>query len=279
MTGFRVLLLKELLEAWRTRRLQAMLILFVLIGIVSPLTARYLPEILRAALGSQFPSIPIPTPTAADAVDQLQKNLGQLGAFAAIVLAMGAVAAEKERGTAAFVLTKPATRGAFLGAKLVAQGVVLAVATVVAIALGWAYTAVLFGPPPLGGWVALAALSWLGLATWASITFLASTVSGSSAAAAGVGVVALIGISLVGVAADRRAVPADRPARTGPRAGHRLDRRARRRGAGDGDRRERRAGGRERDPRLALVPAPGALVLLPLAQQTTRCSAGGSDPC
>lgn len=199
MTGFRVLLLKELLEAWRTRRLQAVLVLFAVIGIVSPLTARYLPEILRAALGSQFPSIPIPTPTAADAVDQLQKNLGQLGAFAAIVLAMGAVAAEKERGTAAFILTKPASRGAFLGAKLVAQGVVLVVATVVAIALGWAYTAVLFEPPPLGGWVALAALSWLGLAAWASITFLASTVSGSSAAAAGVGVVALIGISLVGV--------------------------------------------------------------------------------
>jgi len=198
MTGFRVLLLKELMEAWRTRRLQAVLILFVVIGIVSPLTARYLPEILRAALGSQFPSIPIPTPTAADAVDQLQKNLGQLGAFAAIVLAMGAVAAEKERGTAAFILTKPATRGAFLGAKLVAQGVVLALATVVAIALGWAYTAVLFEPLPLGGWVALAALSWLGLAAWASITFLASTVSGSSAAAAGVGVVALIGVSLVG---------------------------------------------------------------------------------
>ncbi len=198
MTGFRVLLLKELLGAWRTRRLQAVLILFAVIGIVSPLTARYLPEILRAALGSQFPTIPIPTPAAADAVDQLQKNLGQLGAFAAIVLAMGAVAAEKERGTAAFVLTKPATRGAFLGAKLVAQGVVLAVATVVAIALGWAYTAVLFEPPPLGGWVALFALSWLGLAAWASITFLASTVSGSSAAAAGVGVVALIGVSLVG---------------------------------------------------------------------------------
>ncbi len=51
MSGFGVLVMKELLEAWRTRRLPA---------IASPLTARYLPEILKAALGSQL-TIPIPT--------------------------------------------------------------------------------------------------------------------------------------------------------------------------------------------------------------------------
>lgn len=197
MTGFGVLLRKELLEAWRTRRLPAVMGLFVVLGIISPLTARYLPEILKAALGSQL-TIPIPAPTVADAVLQVQKNLGQLGAFAAIVLAMGAVASEKERGTAAFILTKPASRGAFLGAKLAALGMVLALATLASIGIAWAYTAILFEPGPIGGWLALAVLAWLALAAWASITFLASTISGSSALAAGVGVVALIGLSLIG---------------------------------------------------------------------------------
>jgi ABC-2 type transport system permease protein len=197
MTGFRVLLYKELLESWRTRRLPAVMGLFVVLGIISPLTARFLPEILKAALGSQL-TVPIPVPTAADAVLQVQKNLGQLGAFAAIVLAMGAVAAEKERGTAAFILTKPASRGAFLGAKLAALGMVLALATLVSVGIAWAYTAILFEPGPIGGWVALAVLAWLALAAWTSITFLASTISGSSALAAGVGVVALIGLSLIG---------------------------------------------------------------------------------
>jgi ABC-2 type transport system permease protein len=197
MTGFRVLLLKELLESWRTRRLPAVVGLFIVLGIISPLTARYMPEILKAALGSQL-TVPVPIPTAADAILQVQKNLGQLGAFTAIVLAMGAVAAEKERGTAAFILTKPASRGAFLGAKLAALGLVLALATLVSVGIAWAYTAVLFEPGPIGGWVALAVLAWLALAAWSSITFLASTVSGSSALAAGVGVVALIGLSLIG---------------------------------------------------------------------------------
>jgi hypothetical protein len=40
-------------------------------------------------------------------------------------------------------------------------------------------------------------LSWLALLAWASLTFLASTVSRSAAAAAGIGFVALIGISIV----------------------------------------------------------------------------------
>ena len=196
MSAPAVLVRKELVEAWRTRHLPVVVILFVGIGILSPLTARYLPEILKAALGDQL-TIPVPTPTPADAVLQLQKNLGQLGAFAAIVLAIGAVATEKERGTAGFILTKPAGRGAFLGAKLIALGVVLGIGVLGAIAIGWVYTAILFEPQPVAGWVAFAVLAWLALSCWAAITFLASTVTGSTAAAAGVGVVALIGLSLV----------------------------------------------------------------------------------
>ncbi len=196
MSAAAVLVRKELLESWRTRRLPAVLIMFITIGLLSPLTAKYLPEIIKAALGDQI-TVPLPTPAAADSVLQLQKNLGQLGAFAAIVLAMNAVAGEKEHGTAAFLLTKPVRRGAFIGSKLVALGAVLALAVVGAIVVGWVYTAILFEPQPLAGWVALGVLSWLALAVWAAITFLASTVTGSAAAAAGVGIVALIVLSLV----------------------------------------------------------------------------------
>jgi ABC-2 type transport system permease protein len=196
MTGFGILLRKELLESWRTRRLPVVVGLFLFVGIMSPLTARYLPEILKAALGDQM-TVPVPTPVVGDAVLQLQKNLAQFGALTAIVLAMGAIASEKERGTAAFILTKPTTRASFLVAKLAALGAVLGLATAVAVAVAWVYTAVLFEPLAVGGWVALALLSWLGLMAWASITFLASTVTRSAAAAAGVGVIALLVLSIV----------------------------------------------------------------------------------
>jgi hypothetical protein len=83
MNGFGVLVRKELLESWRTRRLPVVAVLFVLVGVISPLTARYLPEILELSLGDQLP-IPSPVPTALDALSPLQKNLGQIGALAAI---------------------------------------------------------------------------------------------------------------------------------------------------------------------------------------------------
>jgi ABC-2 type transport system permease protein len=197
MAGFAVLLGKELLESWRTYRLVVVAGLFLLVGLSSPLLAKYLPEILAAAGGDQFSGLVIATPTAADAVDQLWKNLAQFGAFAAIILAMGAVATEKDRGTAAFVLSKSASRGAFLGAKVVAIAAVLGLSTALACVMGWIYTSILFEPPPLLGWVVMGALAWLGLCAWAAITFLGSTVTGSVAAAAGIGFVALLLLSIV----------------------------------------------------------------------------------
>jgi ABC-2 type transport system permease protein len=195
MSGVRVLVGKELREAWRTRRLPMVGLLFIVLGLMSPLAARYLPEILRAALGDQL-TVPIPTPVAADAVAQLQKNLGQLGALAAIALAMGAVAGELDRGTAALVLAQPVSRSAFLVAKLVAIALVLGLATLASVAVAWIYAALLFEPMPLGGWLALALLDWLALCAWAAFTFLASAATASTTAAAGLGFVAWIGVSI-----------------------------------------------------------------------------------
>jgi len=191
-----ILVRKELLESWRTYRLPVVAGLFLLVGLTSPLLARFLPEIIKAAGGDQLGTVQLPTPTTADAVDQLWKNLAQFGAFAAIILAMGAVATERDRGTAAFILSKTATRGAFLGAKAIAIGALLAVAVALATGVGWVYTAILFEPMPVGGWIALAILAWLGLGASVAITFLGSTVTGSAAAAAGIGFLALLVLSI-----------------------------------------------------------------------------------
>jgi ABC-2 type transport system permease protein len=197
MTGFRVLRHKEWLESWRTLRTPIVAGLFVLVGLISPLLAKYLPEIIKAAGGDQIPTLEIPTPILADALSQLWKNLAQFGAFAAIVLAMGSVSGELDRGTAAFVLSKTASRGAFLAAKVGVIAAVLGLSTILAVALAWCYTAVLFEPPSVPGSLVLAGLAWLGLCAWASITFLGSTVTGSSAAAAGIGFVGLLTLSIV----------------------------------------------------------------------------------
>jgi ABC-2 type transport system permease protein len=196
MSGGAILVRKELLESWRTMRLPIVGGLFLLVGLTSPLLAKFLPEIIKAAAGDQLSAIPIPTPVPADAVEQLWKNMAQFGAFAAIVLAMGSVATERDRGTAAFILSKTVSRDAFIAAKVVAIGAVLAVCVTLAVMVGWIYTTILFEPLPVVGWFALAFLAWLGLTAWAALTFLGSTVTGSAAAAAGIGFGALIILSI-----------------------------------------------------------------------------------
>ena len=196
MTGGVILLRKELLESWRTLRLPIVAGLFLLVGLTSPLLAKFLPEIIKAAAGDQLPSIPVPTPVATDAVTQTWKNLAQFGAFAAIILAMGAVSTERDRGTAAFVLSKTVSRGAFIASKVAAIGAILAICTGLAVAVAWVYAAILFEALPVGGWIALAGLAWLGLAAWAALTFLGSTITGSTAAAAGIGFGALVLLSI-----------------------------------------------------------------------------------
>jgi ABC-2 type transport system permease protein len=190
MSGFAVLLRKEVVEQWRTLRLPVMAVIFLVIGLGSPLLAEYTPDIVRAAAGPI--AIPIPTPTLADAIDQLTKNLTQFGAIAAVLLAMGSVAGEKESGTAAFVLTKPATRLAFLTAKFGGLVITLAAAVVASGAGAYFYTAVLFSTPSPGGFGAACLVLLLGLLVVAALTFLGSTLVRSSIPAAGIGLAAIV---------------------------------------------------------------------------------------
>lgn len=198
MEGYRILLRKELLELVRTLRLPVVLIVLALLGLLSPLFARYIREILEAVGGAEFQGA-IPDPVPRDAVIQLTRNLGQIGVLITILVTMGTVAGEKERGTAAFLLTKPIGRAAFLAAKLTAIGLLLAAATALAGALCWFYTAVLFEPLPFAGYAAAMALIWLSLTVFGAVTFAASVMARSALVAGGIGLAALLVAGLVSI--------------------------------------------------------------------------------
>jgi len=191
MQGFGLLLRKEVRELVRTMRLPVVLIVFAMLGLISPVFARYIREIVEAVGGAQFQGA-IPDPVARDAIAQLTKNVGQFGVLVAILLSMGSVAAEKDRGTAAFLMTKPLGRGAFLGAKVASIGSLLAIATMLAGVLCWTYTAILFEPLPIAGLIAAVGLVWLSLAVFAAVTFLASVMGPSALVAGGIGLASLM---------------------------------------------------------------------------------------
>jgi len=175
MRAYRVLLVKELAEQWRTGRLLVVAVIFLIFGLTSPILAKYTPDIVKLAASSV--AIHVPTPTIKDAVAQLVKNLSQLGVLVAILLAMGTVAGEKESGTAAFIIVKPVSRFAFLAAKFCGLALTMLGAVAVCGAAAYLYTVLLFATPSVV------------IAAW---TFLGSTLSRSAIPAAALGVVALI---------------------------------------------------------------------------------------
>ncbi|OIO92903.1 MAG: hypothetical protein AUK03_09075 [Anaerolineae bacterium CG2_30_64_16] len=193
--GFFVALRKELLEQWRSYRLLVVVIVFTVFGLLSPLIARFMVEFFKLLPnGEQIAQI-IPPPTVADAITQYLKNLSQSGVILALLLTMGAVAQEKDKGTAAMMLVKPLARGAFLGAKFAALSLTFALSIVLAGAGAYYYTLLLFQPLPLGGWLALNGLLLLFILVYVAVTLLCSTIARSPVVAAGLAValVALLG--------------------------------------------------------------------------------------
>lgn len=197
MTTLGVLLRKELVEQWRTMRMPSFVAVFFFLGIASPASARYMPKLLEALGGASFAAA-LPAPTIADAYAQLAKNVVQIGAFVVVIISMAIVSSERERGTLAFLLSKPIARASLLAGKLVGLGTTIAVGTLVAATTAYGYTALLFRPPG-AGFALLGLASFLCLLVFATITFAASVITGSAVAAGGIGIGALVIFGLLSI--------------------------------------------------------------------------------
>jgi ABC-2 type transport system permease protein len=182
---FRALLTKEFLEQRRTSKLWIFLAVFFIIGCISPLLAKYTPELLRS-----IPDIPpelaaiIPEPSLKDATDQYAKNTSQFGVLLVIVLTMSLIAQERERGTAAMLFSKPVKRSAFVLSKWLA-GLATVTASVILGSIACAiYTAILFGSLPIGAYLVFNLLLLLFLAVYLSVALLASALARNQGMAA-----------------------------------------------------------------------------------------------
>jgi ABC-2 type transport system permease protein len=113
-----------------------------------------------------------------------------------VLLAMGSVAGERERGTLGLVLSKPVSRTAFLASKFVGIAMVLGLGTILGVLATFLYSALLFGPTDPLAWAQVAMLLLLAVLVPAAITFLGSVLAGSSLGAAAIGIAGLVVLSL-----------------------------------------------------------------------------------
>lgn len=192
ITAFR----KEWMELVRTNRLLIAMVVLVLFGLTSPLLAKMVPQIMTLVPGGeQFAGI-IPTPTINDAVAQYIKNITQFGILLALLFGMGSMANEKDKGTAAMVLSKPMPRFSFLAAKLAAYAVLFTLSIAVSAAGCYYYTYVLFGKMEILAFLELNGLILIYILVYVALTVLFSTLTKTQyiAIGAGFGVLILFGI-------------------------------------------------------------------------------------
>jgi len=157
-----------------------------LFGLTSPLLAYFPPQMFKLIPGAEQFAGMIPLPTAKDAIDQYIKNITQFGFILAILLGMGAVVGEKERGTVSMILSKPMTRSAFVTGKLVAQVIVYLDGFLLAMLGGYFYIVILFGNYSFGDFALVTLFLVIWLVPFAAVTLLASVIGGSTGAAAGI---------------------------------------------------------------------------------------------
>lgn len=105
MNLFFSLIKKEALENVRTKRFLVMVILFLFIGLISPLTAKLTPVILEVILPENT-DIRMANPSEIDSWVQFFKNINQIGMFGMTILLSTQITNEFQKGTLINLLSK-----------------------------------------------------------------------------------------------------------------------------------------------------------------------------
>ncbi|AGG07093.1 MULTISPECIES: ABC transporter permease [Dehalococcoides] len=192
MNGLKVLFKKELREQLKTYKMLIVGIAFVFFGISTPLLLAYLPQIIEfSGQGADMP-INMPDPTPLMSMQEFGQTMLQVGVLICILITMGTISGEKEKGTAMLTLSKPVSRGAFVMSKYLALGMLVFVSMLLSAGLCYAYTLMLIGDfafiPFLGSTLLLTLFLLLCLA----VTLFFSSFFKSSLAAGGTALVLLI---------------------------------------------------------------------------------------
>lgn len=135
---------KEFTESMRTYKLLILLLVFLLFGMLSPLTAKLTPKLFEALMTDGI-QITVPEPTAFDSWTQFFKNVSQMGLLVLAILFSGMMANELNRGTLINVLTKGLRRSTVILSKFTAASVIWTIGYFLCFGVCYAYTAYFWG--------------------------------------------------------------------------------------------------------------------------------------
>lgn len=139
MRGLNAFLKKEFCEMIRTYKVLILGAVFFLLGVIGPLTAKYMPEIMEQFLPEGM-VLALETPRAIDSWMQFFKNVPQMGIVIVVIIFSGIMASEWSKGTLVLVLTKGLARKKVILAKFVTATVMWSAAYWFSFGISYGYT-------------------------------------------------------------------------------------------------------------------------------------------
>ncbi len=196
MRQWTVLFKKEWIEMTRNFKILWIPLVFILLGIMQPVTSYYLPEIIKAAgelpEGAVF-EIPVPTPQ--EVLVQTFGQYSQIGILVLVLAFMGIVAAEKNSGVSDIILVKPVSFANYITAKWVSITIMTLGSFLLGILVSWYYTGVLIGDVGFGELLKGSLVYGTWLVFLVTVTLLLSSLFKSNIFVAGMSLLVAIGLS------------------------------------------------------------------------------------
>jgi ABC-2 type transport system permease protein len=187
----------EWMRLVRTKRLAALLGVYVFFGLLGPLTTRYLGEILQRFGGNITVILPEPAP--ADGIAAFAGDAQQIGLLVAVVVGAGALTIDALPEMSIFLRSRVRAAGRLLWPRLVVSMLAAWVAFLAGLAAAWYETAVLLGGLPAGPLLAGAGYGLLYLAFTMTVVAAVAAHSRSVVMGAAISLVLLIVLALPGL--------------------------------------------------------------------------------
>jgi ABC-2 type transport system permease protein len=188
----------ERLRMTRTPRAIALGAIYLFFGLLGPVTAKYLQDIVnRVQSGVQ---VIVAHPTAKDGIANYISQASQTGLVVVVVIAAGAFTFDARRGLSIFLRTRADSMWQLIAPRFAVNAAAAVAAYTLGTLAAWYETALLLGSPPAGAMLAGLLCGSVFLVFAVSVTTAAASVARSTLATVGITLGVLLALPILGLA-------------------------------------------------------------------------------
>lgn len=182
MKGYLAFFYKEVMESVRSYKLFIILAIFIMFGIMSPMMAKLLPEIMKSLIDDKaaLEALNLGEPTQLDSYMQFFKNITQLGLIAVVLLFSNSLSNEISKKTLLPLFTRGLSKTSMMLAKLSVITLLWTIAYAVGFIITYLYTIMLFPNIEIYNLFISVFCVWLFGLVLLSVLMLGSTLTASS---------------------------------------------------------------------------------------------------